>query len=116
MFQSAKNALGANERRDGSRSRSRFDYDKIECSIKRQSGTAGFAPKVLLDGACHAALEGPPKWGDTVELVQNNGSRIPVPIFLVMRAYAERNLAHARRRDRLMENWRIVSAMHATGC
>jgi hypothetical protein len=112
MFQSPESTLGAEKRRDGSRSRSRFDDNEIEFPIQRQGGAAGFAPKTLLDRACHGAFESPPKWGNTFELVQTGSSSIPVSIVLLIGVPSERHLNRARRRDRLMENWRIVSAMH----
>jgi hypothetical protein len=114
MFQSPEGALGADKRRDGSRSRSRFHDDKIEFPIKRQSGAAGFAPKALLDRTRNVSFESPPKRGNLVELARASGSCIPVPIFLLIGVYAERILGQASRPDRLMENGRIVSAMHVT--
>jgi hypothetical protein len=112
MFQSPEGTLGAEKRRDGSRSRSCFDDNELEFPIKRQGGAAGFTPKTLLDWACHGAFESPPKWGNTFELARTGSSWIPVRICLLIGVPADRHLDRARRRDRLMENWRIVSAMH----
>jgi|SRR5579862_393322 hypothetical protein len=115
MLPSAEGTLGAYKRRDGSRSRSRFDDDEMKLSIKWQSETAGFAPQTLLDRAGHGAFESSPKWSNIIELARARGKQIPVTIHLLIGVYAERKLGHSRRRDPLIENWRIVSAMHMTG-
>jgi hypothetical protein len=87
----------------------------MEFSIEGQSGAAGFAPKALLDRAWNGAFETPPKGGNIVEPASASSGRIPVPVFFVIGYHAERNLGRARRHDRSIENWRIVSAMHVAG-
>jgi hypothetical protein len=73
MFQSAKNALGADERRNGPSLRSRFDDDDLEFPIEGQCSAARFAPKTLLDRAGAIAFEGLPKWRDFLELARGCG-------------------------------------------
>ena len=112
MLQSAKNAIGADKRRDGPCLRARSHDNEMEFPFEGQGGATGFAPKAFLDRGCNIAFEYAPKWSCIVELARVVGGRIPDPVIVVIGVDGKRNRGHARRWDRLMENWQIVSAMH----